>query len=193
MALIQSPSIGRKLMRALRLTAPPDSVLAPETVAVILVEDLSSPLSDISRGCGGAINVAAVAAEQAHIGLIKTSDDYDLVVTDVVIASSASQGIEIGLPTVDLTGLTLSGETAFLDRATPGRPSTSIGGDTAAALPAHIAIWRGRILANTTYRFRINVRLAATGSGRASIMILCNNTNTQLEGGFWWTESDPQG
>jgi len=180
-------------MRALRLTALPDAILAPETVGVVLVEDLSAPLSDISRSCGGAVNVAAVAAQQGHIGLIKTSNNYDLVVTRCVIASSATMGVEIGLPTVDLTGLATSGETAFLDRDTPGRPSTILGTDTAAALPAHTAIWRGRILANHTLIIELNVRLGGNAAGVNSIMVHSNNTNAQIEGGFFWTESDPQG
>lgn len=193
MALIQSPSIVRKLMRSLRLTSLPDGVLAPETVPVIIVEDLSDPLSDVSRSCGGAVNRAAVAGEQSHIGLIKTSDDYDLIVTDIFLSGTANQSLEIGLPLENLLGLTTSGESAFLDRDTPGRPSTIIGSDTAAALPSHTAIWRGIVLGNTIYHLKVKIRLGGDLPGRRSIMILANSTNTILEGGFWWSESDPEG
>jgi len=197
MALIQTPRLVRKLQRALRLTSLPDSVLAPETVAVILVEDLSAPLSDEERGCMGSANAAAVAAENGIMVLVRVGApaEYDLVVTEAHFSSPTTQRIVIGLPTAGVTGLTVSGNTSFEDFSIPGRPSSQLGFDTQAGIPAHRILLAGLALANTLYRIPLSLRIGTIGDGNdlTSVMIAAGTANADLRAGFKWTEKAPQG
>jgi len=189
--LIQSPNIARKLQRSLRLTELPDSILAPEAVAVILVEDLTDPLGDIERGCAGAAGVAAVAAEFGQIVLSADTANIDVVVTKMWAASLVDTTIRLSRPTVAHTGLT-GLATTFRDFSTPGAPTSSFATDTKAVLPAHVTIKRIEMLANTNVELLLDFRLGPLLVDN-SIMLSGENANTVIRGGFEWTERDPQG
>jgi len=194
--LIQTATIARKLQRRLRLTHLPDAVLAPETVSVIVVEDLSAPLSDEERGCMGAARQGAVAAENSIITLVRVGAPaaYDLVVTQIMFSVSADGLIMVRKPTAGLAGLTAV-LPSFRDFSTPGNPTSQLGRDTQVAIPAGTDLWRGQVLASTTYRLEVDLRLGTVGDGvgNASVMIATEAVNVTLTGGFEWTESPPQG
>ncbi len=196
MALIQNPGPARKLMRFLRLTTPIDSVLAPEMVGVVLVEDLSAPLGDQSRGCMGSLNIGAVAAEFPLIALVRVGAPaaYDLVVSECHFSVSASSQVDIILPTAGLTGLA-AGATSFTDFEIPGQPTSQLGGDTQVAVPAGRILWGGLVLANTIYRVPLNLRIGTVGDGvgLSSVFVVGRAVNTKLRAGFTWDESAPQG
>ncbi len=197
MPLIQNPSIGRKLQQRLRLTNLPDSVLAPETVAVILVEDASAPLSDIERGCLGSSAAGAVAAENPIVALVRvgTPAVYNLTITKLWFNSTTDQLIRIIQPASDITGLTVSGNTSFSDFELPGRPTSFLGFDTRVGAPSGRILWDFEVLARTTYMIESRIRLGTFGIGPqlTSLVIAGNTVNTVLRGGFEWTESDPLG
>ncbi len=197
MALIQNPGPTRKLQRALRLTELPDAVLAPELVGVILVEDLSAPLTDIERGCHGAVNRAAVAAENSIIVLVRVGApaEYDLKVTEIFFTTDTTQLIFIRVPTVAVVGLSVAPNTTFTDQNLPGRPTSQLASDTQVAIPAGRNIWIGRVLANTPVRIKTDIRIGTIGRGEdlTSIMIAANAQNNELTGGFVWTEAQPEG
>ncbi len=195
--LIQNPNIGRKLQRNLRLTELPDGILAPEYVPVILVEDASAPLSDEERGCMGMQGVGGVAAEFGLVALVRVGApaQYDLVVTEIVVATDVDQIIQVIIPTGVITGLTTSANTTFTDLELPGRPTSQMGFDTQAVIPAGRIIRQIPVLATTTYMFQVKIRIGTIGVGSnlTSIIIVGTTANVAVRGGYSWTESTPLG
>lgn len=193
MSLIQNPTISRKLQRALRLTGLPDSILSPETVPVVLVEDLSAPLGDESRGCYGSGNQGGVAAENSLVALVLRGipASYDLVVTHIDISTDTSQFIRIIRPTVTLSGFTVLA-TQFADFSLPGSPTSVLQRDTAVGIPAGIVIKQFRVLADTSHPVPIAIRLFGADTLNA-ILIAAETVNTSLQANVEWTESSPLG
>lgn len=197
MTLIQNPTLGRKLQRSLRLTGLPDSILAPEIVGVVLLEDLSAPLSDEERGCMGATVRNSVVGENSIIVLTRVGAPagYDLVVTEVHFSTQTAQLIGIGLPTAGVLGLTPVVDTSFVDFGIPGRPTSQLGSDTQVGPPPFRRLMEFEVLASVTYIIPVNIRIGTIGDGNdfTSLMIHCDSVNTSLAGGFKWVESAPQG
>jgi len=195
--LIQTPRLSRKLQRALRLTSLPDSVLAPETVSVIVVEDLSAPLSDEDRGCMGSVAPGATAAEFPLALLVRVGApaQYDLVVTAVNITTLQTQSVAIVIPTVAVVGLSASTNKSFTDLGIPGLPSSQVASDTQAAIPANRVIWQALMQADEPIRVPLKVRIGTIGDGNnlTSIMVNGQTVNTQIIVSWEWTESAPQG
>jgi len=192
--LIQNPSPVRKLQRGLRLTELPDGVLAPEIVGVILLEDYSDPLSDISRGCYAATRQVAVAAEFSLITLqlAGTPAPYDLVVSAVHFVTNGVALVSIMAPTVALAGLTTLGG-QFADRTIPGQPTSTFGRDTQAAIPAGRRFFQTRVAAEDPQRIPLDTRLGDGELGADSLMFVSDTANIELVAGFEWSESEPQG
>jgi len=196
MTLIQRPGPTRKLQQALGLTHQPDGILGPEIVGVILLEDLSEPLSDVERGCMGGGSQAAVALENSFIALTRqlANPRGTIRITGAFISTSVDMRVMIRTPTVDLTGMT-DIPASFTDRKIAGAPSTLFQRDTTVGLPTGGQLWRGLVLANTPVQISLAVKLGnlADGTGRSSILIGCETVNAELSGGFYWTEADPPG
>jgi len=194
--LIQTPRLARKLQRALRLTALPDSVLAPETVPVILVEDLSAPLSDEDRGCIGAGRQGAVAGENSILSLVRVGAPapYDLVVNQIFVSTPTTGLITIRKNTAAVVGLTAL-NTTFMDFQTPGRPSSQFARDSQVGIPAGIQLYQFRILADELKILEVNIRVGTIGDGNdnTTITMAHEANNADLVGGYQWTESAPQG
>ena len=193
MALIQSSSIVRKLQRALRLTGLPDSILAPETVPVIVVEDLSAPLVEESRGCYGVATQGSIVAENGICALVLRGipAPYDLVVTKVSFTTDTTQIIRLIRPTVTLAGFTIV-PTNFADFGLPGAPTSILQRDTAVGLPAGVDIKRYFVQADTVVEIDLNIRLF--GADLLNILAIGAETvNTVLIACFEWTESSPLG
>lgn len=196
MPLIQNPNITRKLQRALRLTELPDGILAPEIVGVILVEDVSAPLSDIERGCLGATNLQADVGEFPLIALIKVGDPspYDAVVKQVQVTCVNNQRVQLCRPLVPLTGLNVSPDTSFEDFNLPGRPTSQLNTSTVAAIPTRVVLYDIDLIANTTLFIDLEIRLGPVdGAGSTGIFIVGFNAAGILRGGFKWTEGQAQG
>ncbi len=197
MALIQSPVIARKLQRLLRLTGLPDSVLSPETVPVIVVEDVSDPLLGEAKGCAGVGFVAAVAAEFPKVVLVRVGSpaQYRLKVTRIFYSSTGAGQVTVRIPTVAVSGLTISGNTSFLDLELPGRPSSQLATDTIAVPIAARPIYSGPILSNTIEVLDVDIDIGTVGvrAGLSAIEIEGDNVNRDLIAGFFWTEAPPLG
>lgn len=195
--LIQTPRLARKLQRALRLTSLPDSVLAPETVSVIVVEDLSAPLSDEDRGCMGCVSVSAVAGELPIVALVRVGApaSYSLIVTAVWVSSLSTQEIELAVSTGVVTGLAVADDTSFTDFGIPGRPSSQLGFDTRAVEPANRALTRMRILANERIRIPLDIEIGTVGDGQdlSLIYVIGKTANTSIQVSWEWTEKAPRG
>lgn len=195
--LIQTARLARKLQRALRLTALPDSVLAPETVPIIIVEDLSAPLGDEDRGCMGSTIVAGVLAEFSIMLLVRVGApaEYDLIVTEAHFGGRAAQRIVLSIPTGVVVGLNPSNNKAFTDLAIPGRPTSQLATDTQVVIPARRVIASYEVLAGVTYRVPLNIRVGTIRDPNefTSVMIHCETANTLLSAGFKWTEAAPLG
>lgn len=197
MPLIQNPTPGRKLQRGLRLTDLPDSVLAPEIVGVILLEDYSAPLSDISRGCIGRSAGGPTALENIGISLVRAGSppQYDLVVTRAWFSTTTTQEIRLVVPSTPLVGKTLSPDTSFTDLELPGRPSSELGVISQVGIPAGRNIMTMHVLANTLIQIAVDIRIGTIGQGDdlTTLLIIAGDVNTRLVGGFDWVESEPQG
>jgi len=194
--LIQDPTSARKLQRGFRLIELPDSVLAPEIVGVVLLEDWSEPLGDVARGCTGSAAVGPTAAQNPHVTLVRVGlgNPYELVVTRLWFSSTTSQRIIVVQPNA-LSGQAASVDTSFTDFGLPGRPSSQVGSLTQVGLTTGRRLMDGNILADTIYRFKVKYRLGTFGDdvGLTALAIVGGATNTQLIAGFDWTESPPLG
>jgi len=194
--IIQNPSTGRKLQRGLRLTSLPDSVLAPEIVGVVLLEDWSEPLGDIERGCTGAVTVPAIALENPAVTLVRVglTNAYTFLVTRLWFSSSSTQRIRVVQPTA-LAGQTPTGNTAFTDFGLPGRPTSQLGFLNQVGVLAGRQLMVAHIVADTTYRFDVQYRIGHFGDGLVltALAIVGDTVNTDLAGGFDWTESPSLG
>lgn len=194
--IIQDPTTGRKLQRGLRLTSLPDSVLAPEIVGVVLLEDWTAPLSDISRGCTGSARVGGVAAEIGHVTLVRVGlgNPYEFVVTRLWFSTETAQRIIVRQPSA-LAGQTPNTSTSFTDFGTPGRPTSQLGTLTQVGMSAGRNLIIADILADTLYQFDVNIRIGTFGDNivLTGLFIAGETVNTSLSAGFDWTESPPQG
>jgi len=191
-ALIQTPGPGRKLQRGLRLTALPDSILGPELVGVIIVEDFSAPLSDISRGCVGSEGVAGAAAEFPVISMVRVGNPapYEQVITAVHFSSAADQIIRILRPSAAVLGIVISSDTGFTDFNLPGRPTSQLGSFSAVAIPAGQILFSLEILAGVFYRIPVDIRMGTVAGFGNALLIVGLTPQTVIRGGFEWTESD---
>jgi len=194
--LIQDPTAGRKLQRGFRLTTLPDSVLAPEIVGVVILEDWSDPLGDVSRGCAGTETRGAVAAQNPHITLVRVGlgNPYELVVTRLWFSSTTTQQIAIVQPSA-LAGQVASANTSFTDFRLPGRPASQLGTLSQVGLTPGRQLFSGVFLANTINRLDVHLRLGTFGDGvdLTALAIVGQTVNSTLHGGFEWTESSPLG
>ena len=192
--LIQSPTIARRLQQFLRLTNLPDSILGPEIVGVVVVEDLSQT-GDQVRGCSAGTVVNAVAAEAPFFALIRIGPSgLDVVVNRLIFASSTAQNITVRRAAV-IAGVTQVAGT-FDDLDLPGRPTSFFGQDTAVGLPAGTDFQVYRIEANQPQVIEVNIRLGndeIDPPGIGGIVIGGLTVNTDLIGGFGWVESEPRG
>lgn len=200
MALIQNPTPTRKLQRALRLTSLPDAVLAPELVGVFIVEDLSEPLSEESRGCMGSATVVGVTSQFSFAALVRVGApaSYDMVCTAVNFSAIGSpSSVIVGLPTAGVVGLTVSTDISWVDFSLPGQPSSQIGFDTALALPAHRRLAAFSMPANENIRLPLNVRLGTFsgpgGLNQTAIIVASLFSDTTIRVNFEWTEETPLG
>lgn len=191
MPLIQTPDIGLKLFRRYRLEVQPDSVLAPEIVPVVLVDDISA--AQIGRKAYGFGDQAAVVGQLGECVLVNNSRG-NTHVTAVTITSSGSPVIfDLVRPTVGISGLASSGSTSWAEGDTPGRPTNPVGIRTVAAHPAHRVLNRIR-LDNASVRLPLDYYLGVgVGAGQRTIAVFCQTANQIVRVSWEWTELQPQG
>lgn len=195
MSLIQTSVIARKLQQFLRLTELPDSLLAPDVVAVIVVEDLSDPLTGDARGGVGVTRQNAVVAENSMVALTRVSNQYRLTLNKIFINTDTAQLISVIAASPPLTGMTPSINTSFTDMKTPGRPSSILSLDSKVAVPPGRQLWRSRILASTPVTVEIALDVGAPDDELplTDVVVVGEALNTALTVGFAWTESPPLG
>ena len=195
--IIQSPDIGRKLQRQLRLTELPDSLLAPDVVPVILVEDLSAPLVGTAFGCVGAEIQSSVVGEFPMITLTAFGP-YQCTVRRLNLSANTTMILTIAVPTVSLVGMTTSPNTSFNNQGIAGRPASILGTDTKVAIPARRDLYVMRLLANTVWEFEVDIDLAGSNDTPgevpgSNIMIFSEVANTAISAGVDWVESESLG
>ncbi len=201
MALIQNPTPTRKLQRALRLTELPDAVLAPELVGVFIVEDLSGPFAEESRGCAGSITQPGVGGQfpMGVLTRVGAPAAYNLTVKRIMVsaASGTFAAIVVGMPTAGVIGLTASDDTGFTDFQLPGRPSSQLGFDTPVALPAHRRLYAFDLIASRLAIIETDIRIGtigeAPGTDFTSLMVASITASVGIRVSFDWVESVPLG
>ena len=148
MALINTPSIARKLQRALRLTRTPDSVLSPDVVPVLLMEDLSQMQvnpGEEERPCLATVEMSAVAGMRGYAAAIKPPDYQNRVVVDSVQITPDFEDVFYVMKTASTWDLYTNETTKhFRDLQLDGKPGTIIGRVANAGLLGD-PIWRGWI------------------------------------------------
>ncbi len=189
--LIQTPDYARKLQRRLRLTSLPDSVLAPESVGVFLLDDLRDEASGVEFPCFGSGEVTAVAAEFAVVVLTRIGTGYEALLSRIMVNSPTAQIIRVSIPLVAVAGLTPSPNTNFRDLEAPGRPASEVGTDTVVATPSMRNVYPVRVLANQVQFIETQIRLGEGVNTR--VLVSAGVANTGLEVGFDWVETPPFG
>ena len=195
MSQIQTSDQARKLQRGLRLTSLPDSILAPEIVGVIILEDYSKPLIGTEFGCSAGTTRGAVAAEFSQVILRRPNAQIRVKVLRVFIGASSAQAILISIPNTPPGGFTELASRVFNDLEVPGRPSAFFGSDTAIAIPARRDMYSIRVPADQSIVVTLDIDLGAPGVGNGDTDVLFANTvvNTSLSVGLEWVEGPTLG
>lgn len=176
-------------MRGLGLTHPPDSILAPELVGVILVEDYSKELDELTRAAAGSITQAAVAGQQSNC-FIMADDGAEFFVLDrIIVRADITTDISVIVPNVLLAPLTTA-KGQYRDLALIGRPQAEMGAFTGAA-PAGIRVHQLQIqptvlgvnILDVDYTLRLR-----TNETQAPICISTAQQQVALAVSFDWRE-----
>jgi len=194
MPIIQRPTIGRKLMRSLGLTAQPDSILSPEIVPVIVVENLAHTHDNefVRPSAVHFAQPAAGGATQSIVGLSKVTDDVDVTVTRISWVISTGQIFIVrSRATVASLG-SISG--SFTDFNTRGRPQTlAIRNALVGGIPSLDVLYDIRSLNNTAVFLDVNIKLGklSDANGSHQIFLQMLSANLPLEVNFDFVETEP--
>ena len=200
MPIIQVPDIALKLYRRFRLESVPDSLLAPETVPVVIVEDLVGyNVTGAERQCRGSTDQGSTIAEFAISGLVNFNVNAEIKVTGVWISSQTTQRWTLLRPTAGVVGMANDPDKSFVDFRIEGEPEASVQKQTIIALPPGRAMWTGMVLADTLVYIPLDLTLkksevspmgAMPGS---AILALCELANTNQFVAWEWTEGVGEG
>ena len=194
MPIIQVPDIALKLYRRFRLESVPDSLLAPETVPVVIVEDLSDFMVEGGgRPCMGATDVAPVAAQVGYAVLGNVAEQTRVRVSHVNIDVQTAMQVLVIAHTQ--TAITITpGSKAFLDRRVRGNPQSLIGFGASVVPPVGITIWNNWVLARAPTRIPIGMLLGSGEfAGNSRIVVRAVTVNVAMRIGFEWIEGVPEG
>ena len=200
MPIMQVPDIALKLYRRFRLESVPDSLLAPETVPVVIVEDLVGyNITGGERECRGSTGQGAIIAEFALSGLVNFNPNAVIKATGVWLSSTTSQLMTLLRPTVGIVGMTNSSDKSFMDFRISGEPQASVQRQSIVALPAGRAMWELRILAETPIYIPLDITLDRSevspmgAMPDRAVLVACSVANTNLFVSWEWTEGAQEG
>lgn len=164
--------------------------ISPEIVPVSIVDTV--PVGGGARSAMGCRTQGAVAAQLAVVGLATNSADMAVRVVRWFFSVDAAATVWLYLPRA---GQTLNaGDKEFLNRTINGRPSCTLGGNNVAVNPVGSLIEEVRTAGAGHYTGALDIRLSADGAipyvGADRILIIRQNVNTILVGGFEWEEAD---
>ena len=200
MPIIQVPDIALKLYRRFRLESVPDSLLAPETVPVVIVEDLVGyNISGAERECMAGLGQGATVAEFSIVGLVNFNPNEEIRVTGVWLSSSSTQMLSLLRPTAGIVGMANSPDKSFVDFRIGGEPEASVQSQTIAVIPPGRLMWVGRVLPDSPVYVPLDLTLKKSEvspmgamPGRA-ILAVANTANSGLFVGWEWTEGIQEG
>ena len=194
MPIIQIPDVALKLYRRFRLESVPDSVLAPETVPVVLVEDLSDYMVEGGgRPCMGATDVPAVVGEKGFASLGNIDKKTRVRVTHITVDVDAP--VQLLVQAHTNTSIAITGAPkAFLDRRLKGAPQSLFGFGSDPVYLVGIPIWGHRLLAETVYRIPIGMLLGSGEfAGNSRIVVAAVTANISFRVSMEWIEGLPEG
>jgi len=190
-ALIQIPDIGLRLKEFLGLTHLPDQVLAPETVATIVVGDLTEGAG--GRSCVGTSAASAVAAQRSIVSLGDPVPDGPIRRKIVIKRVSINVGTT-SVVSVAVTGAVWSPDNVgankiFQDLDFRGFPRAIIANDNriSAQIPATFLLYQSRFLANTPYDLKFDLSLGSR-TFQNTLLLITASDNLDLTASFEWTE-----
>ncbi len=189
--LIQIPDYALKLQRRLALTNLPDSVLATETVPVIIVDDLTQ--RGTAKKCMGTANILSAVGELPLVALEHATPPgerraYDLTLTKIWVSTDNNFTVVMALTGAALPGLSAPvADTSFLDLDQAGRPATILATDSIAALPARREFWRGTVKNNEPLSVPMDL-FYGLGVFQNRIFVAGLTTNRALDVTYEWTE-----
>ncbi len=197
MSLIQTADLGVRLKKFLSLTELPDQILASETVATIVVGDLTGGATD--RACRGHVFEVG-AAGTFSIAVLRnqpaTGSPRSVAVrcTKVWISVENTQTVTIEFTGAPLGAFETDGEEQFQDLDQVGAPSTLVGSVIPAVAPASGTFWRARMLSNTTLPVPMNFLFGTVRAGRSqnSLIVRAGAQNTPIHASFEWEEFEPE-
>ena len=200
MPIIQVPDIALKLYRRFRLESVPDSLLAPETVPVVIVEDLVGyNITGAERECRGSSGQAATVAEYSISGLVNFNPNAGIRVTGVWLTSTTAQLMTLLRPTAGIVGMVNSTDKSFMDFRIAGEPQASVQKQAIVALPIGRALWQLSVLATTPIYIPLDVTLKKSevspmgAMPDRAILAMTTVANTNLDVCWEWTEGAQEG
>ena len=199
--LLNVPSLALKLLRRYRLTALPDSVLGPEIVGVVLLDDLTDyeEKGGFNRICYGAISASGAAGLTLQVALVNTLRER-IRVTDVWVSFVSTSAFRIIRPRGPLTGFVDGGSKTFGDFRLPGEPQAVIQ-SVAKALPPRSNVWLGfgGDVARVPIHVPVNVTLeggppgVTVEPGARALIVHPDEFNIPFTVTFRWIEGIPEG
>ena len=200
MALINSPAIARKLQRILRLQQLPDTILGPEVVPVIIVEDASQlrvNASEEEKPCLGFSRSVAVAGANSHCVIrkpfnvtIQQASKLRIIVDGVWVSPNAPTDIAVvylnTLPALDVTK-------RFKDATLRGLPEAEIGTQDNVGVLGVIVL---RLFSAGTGGLYLPLGIELpnpTLTNNEGIGVVPTGTNTLLDASWDWRELPPFG
>ena len=192
MSLIQRPDVARKLQRQYGLQRLPDAVLAPEVVAVTIVDDLSS--GDLSRICYGRSIQVAVAGQNSVVSFSAQNSGTLCRLTDLwVRCNAANTSCQFRRESAgSLAGIvTAHNNKRFSDFSIPGQPSLEVADGSNVGLPAGLIMGVYETTGTGTEHVPFEVTLDP-GQDDA-FFIVANAVNVTLEVMACWIEQQPRG
>lgn len=185
--LIQRPDLNDRLVRALGIRErAPASVLSPEVMPVILLEDLttSSPFErSLTRQAGGFINIGPVGGQYSHLALYNPAGSGTVARLDHVAAwTGATSSIYLGAyPAAPPAG---TGSRFFADPRFGGSPTCQLRNGTTGVLST-LPQYAAGTIASTTVQFDDLGMIVPPGF---LVAVSVAAVNVQLSAAFQWVE-----
>jgi len=189
--LIQIPDYALKLQRRLGLTNLPDSVLATETVSVIIVDDLTQ--RGTAKKCMGTATILSAVGELPLVALQHATPPgerraYDLTLTKITVSADNTQTIVMALTGAAIPGLGAPVlDTSFMDLDQIGRPASILATDSIVALPARREFLRMDVRADEPFAVPLDL-FYGLGIFQNRIFVAGTVGNRGISATFEWTE-----
>lgn len=193
--LIQAPEVALKLLERYRLSGLPDSILAPEIVPVVLVDDLTRESSADRLECSGWCDTVAAAATYGWIGVATNQSSAWLHRVELYCATSdctVSVRPSGSAPADSFSGYTVVGTKGYLDRNLPGVPELHLGHKAPAGVAVGVTQQQVFLKAGVVLTLPLGIYLPSFPKSRrlnaGVLQFVAGTPNVTLSANVYWAQ-----